>query len=64
MLCSVVMVGLSTVTFVYNFAVLEHEHARTGLPYQKFRNKPYPWKCPDCNLFDLECWKECKEKNK
>lgn len=25
-------------------------------------NKPYPWKCPDCNLLDSKCWAECKAK--
>ncbi|KAK7254914.1 hypothetical protein SO694_00137077 [Aureococcus anophagefferens] len=28
----------------------------------KIRAKPYPWSCPDCNLFDSACWKACKEK--
>ena len=55
------MVGLSAAFGVYNYAFAAHEHAgRTDLPYLKIRNRPYPWACPDCNLFDLECWKECK----
>eukprot|EP00600_Ochromonadales_sp_CCMP1393_P002371 CAMPEP_0174984774 /NCGR_PEP_ID=MMETSP0004_2-20121128/17931_1 /TAXON_ID=420556 /ORGANISM="Ochromonas sp., Strain CCMP1393" /LENGTH=84 /DNA_ID=CAMNT_0016237265 /DNA_START=71 /DNA_END=325 /DNA_ORIENTATION=- len=58
---TIVMVGLSTVLTVYNVVAHSHDHIRTGLPYQKIRSKPYPWSCPDCNLFDLECWKECRK---
>lgn len=57
----VVMVGLSSLLTVYNIVAHDHEHERHGLPYQKIRAKPYPWKCGDCNLFDNKCWKECKE---
>jgi hypothetical protein len=57
------MIGLSTVAGVYNYLTLEHEHQeKNGLPYQKIRNKPFPWKeCPNCDLLDAECWKECRE---
>jgi hypothetical protein len=30
--------------------------------YMKIRTKPYPWACPDCNLFDGHCWDKCKAK--
>ena len=54
------MVALSTVLVVYNVVAHDHEHAATGLPYMKIRNRPYAWECPDCNIFDLDCWKECR----
>ncbi|KAJ1428061.1 hypothetical protein B484DRAFT_394961 [Ochromonadaceae sp. CCMP2298] len=58
---TIVMVGLSCGLVVYNIVAHDHEHVRTGLPYQRFRSKPYPWSCPDCNLFDGACWKECRD---
>lgn len=54
------MIGLSTLLTVYNIVAHDHDHARHGLPYQKIRSKPYPWACNDCNLFEGDCWKECK----
>lgn len=57
------MVGLSGLLTIYNIVAHDHEHVRHGLPYQKVRAKPYPWQCGDCNLFDNQCWKECKEGN-
>jgi hypothetical protein len=54
------MVGVSTAFGIFNYVTYEHEHGRKDLPYQKMRGKPYPWECSDCNLFDLECWKECR----
>ena len=27
----------------------------------RIRTKPYPWSCPDCNLFHAPCWKKCRE---
>eukprot|EP00607_Mallomonas_marina_P005535 CAMPEP_0182427964 /NCGR_PEP_ID=MMETSP1167-20130531/20923_1 /TAXON_ID=2988 /ORGANISM="Mallomonas Sp, Strain CCMP3275" /LENGTH=91 /DNA_ID=CAMNT_0024610575 /DNA_START=105 /DNA_END=380 /DNA_ORIENTATION=- len=54
------MVALCGVVTVYNLVAHSHDHAHTGLPYQKIRNKPYPWSCPDCNLLDYPCWDECK----
>ena len=23
--------------------------------------KEFPWECETCALFDLECWKKCRE---
>lgn len=54
------MIGISSLMAVYNIVAHDHDHARHGLPYQKIRNKPYPWKCSDCNLFDNDCFAECK----
>mmetsp|Transcript_20931 Transcript_20931/g.60945 ORF Transcript_20931/g.60945 Transcript_20931/m.60945 type:complete len:120 (-) Transcript_20931:240-599(-) len=41
---------------------VEHAHAKPGpMPdYMKIRNKPFPWECEDCALFDNECWKQCR----
>jgi hypothetical protein len=60
------MVILSGVLGIYNFVYHDHgEEARTGLPYQKIRTKPFPWReCPNCDLFDLKCWKECRDGKK
>jgi NAD-dependent dihydropyrimidine dehydrogenase PreA subunit len=55
-----VMVVASFGFAAYNIAMHEHVHPRHDLPYQHIRTKPYPWKCSDCNLFEGECWKECK----
>ena len=44
---------------------LSHEHAEVGLPYQKIRNKPFPWKeCPTCDLLDFDCWSKCRADKK
>jgi hypothetical protein len=58
------MVAISTATGLYNVAVNSHEHGRTDMPYMKLRNKPYPWSCSDCNIFDGDCWAACKGKGK
>ena len=54
------MIGVSTLFCAYNLIFHSHDHPRTDLPFMKIRNKPYPWSCPDCNLFDYACWNECK----
>jgi hypothetical protein len=61
----VVMFGVTGIFTAYNIAVHDHEHAeKTDMGYMKIRNKPYPWRCPDCNLFDYTCWNECEGKGK
>lgn len=42
---------------------VEHKHRPHGpLPdYMKIRNKEFPWECSDCELFNQECWKKCRE---
>ena len=58
------MIGLSTTFGLFNLVThSSHHDGLTGLPYQKIRNKPYPWSCPDCNLMDLPCWDACKGRN-
>lgn len=61
---SIVMVAVSAALGVYNYTAHEHDHPRHGLPYQRFRSKPYPWACSDCTLFDMDCWAECKGQSK
>lgn len=42
---------------------MKHPHhvEKPELSHLKIRTKPYPWgSCPDCNLFDLKCWRECR----
>ena len=55
------MIGLSAVFGLYNWATLKHDHQdKTDLPYLKIRNKPFPWGCSNCDLFDYDCWRECR----
>ena len=57
------LVGLFIVGNVFIHFSHEHhdDHDRTLYPYEKIRNKAYPWSCEDCNLFDGHCWDKCKE---
>ena len=57
------MIGVSGLFMIYNVVTHSHDHPREGLSYMKFNNKPYPWSCPTCNLFDNECWAKCKGKD-
>jgi len=36
------------------------EHEANAYPFRKMRTKAFPWDCPDCGLFESECWKACK----
>jgi hypothetical protein len=49
---------------IYNVVFHDHDHARSDLPYQKYRSKPLPWGCSNCDLFDMDCWAACKEAKK
>merc|ERR1712071_336301 len=41
--------------------LMDHPHAHpTEVDYMKIRNKPFPWECEDCGLFDLKCWEACR----
>jgi len=63
-------IPVSTALFVVNMGLLatgDHIHNPADLgvempSYMKIRTKPYPWSCPDCNLFDGHCWDKCKGK--
>ena len=53
------------VLFVYNMGLHfmhgHHDHEQIAYPYMKKRTKPLPWSCTNCDLFDMPCWKKCKE---
>merc|ERR1719223_633511 len=41
--------------------VMEHPHEKgLDVDYMKIRNKPFPWECDDCSLFDNKCWAACR----
>mmetsp|Transcript_3118 Transcript_3118/g.6728 ORF Transcript_3118/g.6728 Transcript_3118/m.6728 type:complete len:147 (+) Transcript_3118:161-601(+) len=46
-----------------DLAIEEHHHRPDGpLPeYMSIRSKEFPWECDQCPLFDLNCWKKCRE---
>ena len=55
------MFGLTCLCAVYNVVIHDHPHRGDELSYMKIRSKPYPWtECPDCNIFDGDCWKACR----
>lgn len=40
---------------------MDHPHEKDiQVDYMKIRNKPFPWECDDCALFDQKCWDACK----
>mmetsp|Transcript_142 Transcript_142/g.374 ORF Transcript_142/g.374 Transcript_142/m.374 type:complete len:107 (-) Transcript_142:44-364(-) len=45
----------------YQHLMHPHPHEVPAYSHLKIRSKPYPWDCPDCNLFEPACWKACKE---
>mmetsp|Transcript_21324 Transcript_21324/g.73624 ORF Transcript_21324/g.73624 Transcript_21324/m.73624 type:complete len:106 (-) Transcript_21324:98-415(-) len=54
--------GTYVVITELNHLAHPHESHTPAMSHLKIRAKPYPWSCPDCNLFDSACWKACKEK--
>ena len=46
-----------------DLAIEEHHHRPDGpMPeYMSVRKKEFPWECDQCALFDLDCWKKCRE---
>ena len=55
------MLTFSSLVAVYNVvAHAHHDDVETGYAYMKIRAKPYPWECSDCNIFSMDCWKECR----
>ena len=57
-------IALCGVLFVYNMVLHfthDHHHEQIDYPYIKKRTKPLPWGCSNCDLFDMPCWKKCKE---
>lgn len=43
--------------------LIEHPHRKHGPEpdYMKIRTKEFPWECEDCEIFNGECWKKCRE---
>lgn len=61
------MVGAPWSLCRYSTPFFDAHHHRTDgeLPeYMKIRSKDFPWKCGGCDLFDGECWKECRAEQK
>jgi len=55
--------ALTVINFGMHMSHGHHEPLDTsGVSYMKIRNKPFPWSCPDCGLFDNQsgCWDRCK----
>mmetsp|Transcript_33483 Transcript_33483/g.61508 ORF Transcript_33483/g.61508 Transcript_33483/m.61508 type:complete len:150 (+) Transcript_33483:61-510(+) len=48
---------------VKDLTLIDHAHRPHGpLPdYMAIQTKEFPWECETCALFDLECWKKCRE---
>ena len=44
----------------YRHMMHPHEHEDIAYSHMKIRAKPYPWDCPDCNLFEAQCFRDCK----
>ena len=65
-ICLMIAFPLCTISLIKDQIIVEHDHRPDGaLPeYMKIRHKPYPWTCSDCDLFDMQCWKQCKAEKK
>jgi hypothetical protein len=56
------VIGGLLVFNVYLHFAHGHHHSDVTYSYQKIRSKAFPWSCPDCALFDQDCWNACKGK--
>ena len=58
----VVALPICALSAVKDILFEEHPHPHEGAEpdYMHIRNKPFPWECEDCDLFDMACWKKCK----
>ncbi|CAK4078764.1 unnamed protein product [Aphanomyces euteiches] len=53
---AIAFTGVLTVVSFVGHAAHEHEHHEApAYSHNKIRNKPYPWKYSDCNVFDFHC---------
>ncbi len=43
--------------------LVDHPHRKHGPEpdYMRLRHKEFPGDCSDCELFEQECWKKCRE---
>lgn len=48
---------------VKDLTLVDHQHRPAGPEpdFMRIRNKEFPWECSDCELFESECWKKCRE---
>ncbi|GMH48685.1 hypothetical protein TrVE_jg14499 [Triparma verrucosa] len=59
----VINMGILATSGHHHYADEDYVPGKGGveLPtHVRLRNKPYPWSCPDCNLFHAPCWAKCK----
>ncbi len=57
--------GCSLLTAYNYYLVVAHGHGDKpdkALSYMHIRSKAFPWKCPDCDLLDGDCWDACQGK--
>lgn len=59
----IVAAPVCVLTMVKDLLFVEHAHRKEGPEpdYMRIRNKEFPWECEDCELFNSECWKKCRE---
>ncbi|KAL7466747.1 hypothetical protein ACHAXS_007030 [Conticribra weissflogii] len=60
---AVVAAPVCVLSILKDMFFVEHSHRPHGpLPeYMNIQTKEFPWECESCALFDLECWKKCRE---
>eukprot|EP01083_Nonionella_stella_P101274 286892_1 len=59
----VVATPVCILSILKDIFLVPHAHRQEGpLPdYMAIQVKEFPWECETCALFDLECWKKCRE---
>lgn len=60
---AIVAAPVCVLSMVKDLTLVEHTHRPHGpMPdYMNIQVKEFPWECETCALFDLECWKKCRE---
>jgi cytochrome c oxidase subunit 6a len=60
---AVVAAPVCVLSILKDVFLIEHAHRKHGtMPdYMEIQVKEFPWECENCALFDLECWKKCRE---
>jgi len=58
-----VVVPVCVLSVAKDVLLVDHQHRKPDpLPdYMAIQVKEFPWECETCALFDLECWKKCRE---
>ena len=59
----IVVTPLCGLSVAKDVLLVDHAHRGTGpMPeYMAIQGTSFPWECETCPLFDLECWKKCRE---